>query len=267
MGREILFETPTLAVHRVHCFGRHAGWSAPEEVRCHGLVLIRHGVFVRRLGGVESVAERTVCYLERPGEEQQIAHPAGGDVCTWISFQPQLWDLMVADEAVDSGPVHLEARHHLWHLLLTRETILIDSHLAEELVLRLLGDVLCAVRRRRDTGFVTAEFRKQLADQARQALAHNIDLSLADLASQLAVSPHHLSRLFRAEVGQTFSRYRLALRVRWALDRLGSDEPLSHVAAETGFADHAHLTRAIKRELGHTPAVLRRLLTRRGVEI
>jgi AraC-like DNA-binding protein len=32
------------------------------------------------------------------------------------------------------------------------------------------------------------------------------------------------------------------------------------VAADTGFADQAHLTRTVRRETGHTPGDLRRLL-------
>jgi AraC-like DNA-binding protein len=261
MGREILFETPTISVHRVDCPGGHLGWSAPEESGSHGLVLIRRGLFRRRANGIEIVADRTVCYFERPGEEQQIAHPTGADVCTWISFHPELWTSVMGDEAVSSAPVHLQARHHLWHLLLIGEGASTDRHLGEELVLRLLGDVRLPVARRRlGGGAATGAARKRLVDQAREALANDLDVSLVDLASMLAVSPHHLSRVFSAELGQTFSRYRLSLRVRWALDRLSDDEPVSQVAAETGFADHAHLTKAIKKELGETPSALRRLL-------
>jgi AraC-like DNA-binding protein len=261
MGREAVFETPTVSVHRVDCPGGHAGWSPAEEVRCHGLVLIRRGIFVRRVNGLESVAERTVCYFERPGEEQQIAHPTGGDVCTWISFHPDVWESIVDEEMVGSAAVHLHARHHLWHLLLTKDGRSIDRDLGEELALCLLGDV----GRPRERGghgvsAATREARRRVVDQARQALVSVPDMSLVDLASMLAVSPHHLSRVFCAEVGQTFSQYRLALRVRRALDRLTAGEPLCQVAMETGFADHAHMTRTIRRELGETPSALRRLL-------
>jgi AraC-like DNA-binding protein len=261
MGREIVFRTSSVSVFRVDCPGGHLGWSGPEEVRRPGLVLIRRGIFLRRVNGVERVAERSIGYLERPGEEQQIAHPAGGDVCTWMSFQPELWASVIGDELVGSDPVRLDAQSHFWHLLLVRDGPATDRHLGEELVLRLLGEVARTVTPRRDCARTsTAQSRRRLVDQARQALASDLDLSLVELASTLGVSPHHLSRTFSAELGQTFSRYRLTLRVRWALDRLRSDEGLSEVAAETGFADHAHLTRAIKRELGETPSALRRLL-------
>lgn len=48
-------------------------------------------------------------------------------------------------------------------------------------------------------------------------------------------------------------------RLRAAADRLAStDLPLARIACETGFADQAHLTRALRRETGLTPAALRR---------
>jgi AraC-like DNA-binding protein len=264
MGREIVLETPNLSVYRVVCGGHHGGWSAPEEVDRHGLVLIRRGHFLRRVDGIERVVDRCVGYFERPGEEQQIAHPSGRDVCTWISFRPEFWASVMGEEAIGSAPVHLDARSHLWHLLLLRDGPSTPRLVGEELALSLLWKTTRAsTPHRNGTRPETNVARRRLVDQARQALASDLDLSLVELASMLAVSPHHLSRVFAAEIGQTVSSYRLALRVRSALDRLGAGEPVSRVAAVTGFADHAHLTRAIRRELGETPSALRRLLRAR----
>jgi len=39
---------------------------------------------------------------------------------------------------------------------------------------------------------------------------------------------------------------------------MGSDEPIARIARDTGFADQAHLTRAMRDLLGVTPAALRR---------
>jgi AraC-like DNA-binding protein len=72
------------------------------------------------------------------------------------------------------------------------------------------------------------------------------------------VSPHHLSRVFRALTGHTISRHRTRLRVRAALERLaGGDHDLARVAADEGFADHSHLCRLIRQETGTTPSALR----------
>jgi AraC-like DNA-binding protein len=67
------------------------------------------------------------------------------------------------------------------------------------------------------------------------------------------VSRSHLSRAFRAEAGETLTQYRAHLRVRAALDRLEAGETsLATLAAELGFADHAHLTRTMHAQLGNS---------------
>jgi AraC-like DNA-binding protein len=99
-------------------------------------------------------------------------------------------------------------------------------------------------------------------DQARQLLAQRTDLGLDDLAREVGMSAYHLSRTFRRVTGLTLSRYRTTLRLRRAMQRLAAgDRDLAGLAAELGFADQAHLTRALRAETGTTPAALRTLLT------
>ena len=108
----------------------------------------------------------------------------------------------------------------------------------------------------------TAASRRRLVDAARQVLAAaGPSVALPALAGEVGVGPHHLSRVFHAETGQTLSRYRNRLPVRRALERIdaGADN-LAQVAADLGFADHAHLTRAVRAELGCTPTQVRQQL-------
>ncbi len=68
--------------------------------------------------------------------------------------------------------------------------------------------------------------------------------------------------MFRAQTGHTIARHRMRLRVRAALDRCAEGErELARLAAELGFADQAHLTRAVRAETGTTPAALRAALS------
>lgn len=100
--------------------------------------------------------------------------------------------------------------------------------------------------------------QRALIDDARESLAADPSQSLLALARSLAVSPHHLSRLFRAVTGHTVSRHRMRLRVRAALERLADGEDnLSRLAADLDFADHSHLCRVIRNETGSTPSSLR----------
>ncbi|MFI7644340.1 helix-turn-helix domain-containing protein [Nonomuraea sp. NPDC049400] len=106
-----------------------------------------------------------------------------------------------------------------------------------------------------------------IADAAREAIAadHPAAGGLLSLAEFLAVSPYQLSRAFTRELGISLTHYRNRVRVGRALDRLEEGEPsLAGLAADLGFADQAHLTRTIRRHVGHTPTALRRLLASRA---
>ncbi|NUP21532.1 MAG: helix-turn-helix transcriptional regulator [Streptomyces sp.] len=103
-----------------------------------------------------------------------------------------------------------------------------------------------------------------LVDAAREVIAadHPAAGGLLSLAELLAVSPFQLSRAFTRELGISLTHYRNRVRVSRALERLESGEPsLATLAADLGFADQAHLTRTIRRHVGHTPTAVRRLLT------
>ena len=108
----------------------------------------------------------------------------------------------------------------------------------------------------------TQRARSQIVNDTRELLANDPNQSLPELAQELAVSPHHLSRTFRSLTGHTISQHRLLLRVRAASERLNAGErDLARLSADLGFADQSHLSRAIHQQTGHTPSMLRQLLT------
>jgi AraC-like DNA-binding protein len=103
--------------------------------------------------------------------------------------------------------------------------------------------------------------RRAIADGARELLAAGSERSLSQLAHALAVSPHHLSRVFREVTGHTISRHRMRLRARGALERIaGGERDLAGLAAELGLVDQSHLCRVVAEETGMTPTRLRALL-------
>jgi AraC-like DNA-binding protein len=95
-------------------------------------------------------------------------------------------------------------------------------------------------------------------DRLAAALATEPDFGLGDWARKMHLAPQSLSRGFRRAYGITPKRYRVeqrALRAIRALrDWRGS---LASLAAETGFADQAHLTRAVVMLTGLAPNRLR----------
>lgn len=83
--------------------------------------------------------------------------------------------------------------------------------------------------------------------------------TLGELAAIAAVHRSTLVRSFRrvhaCSPGEYRRRWRLENACRWLAT---SDFPLAEVAARTGFVDQSHLTRALQRSLGVTPAAYRR---------
>jgi AraC-like DNA-binding protein len=91
-------------------------------------------------------------------------------------------------------------------------------------------------------------------DLLAAALAADPALHLADWADSMGIEPQSLSRGFRRAYGTSPKRYRLELRAMQALRRLPAWQgSVAALAAETGFADQAHLTRAIVALTGQTP--------------
>lgn len=95
--------------------------------------------------------------------------------------------------------------------------------------------------------------------EARASLERG-EASIRALAGRLDLHPVHLACAFRRHHGMGPSEYRRRARIRRAATLLvDSDRPLVEIAYECGFADQAHMTRALRRLLGETPAGLRRL--------
>lgn len=96
-------------------------------------------------------------------------------------------------------------------------------------------------------------------DLLAEALAADPDLALAEWADAMGIAPQSISRGFRRAYGTSPKRYRLEQRALLALRRLPHWQgSIATLAADTGFADQAHLTRAIVALTGHPPSRLPR---------
>jgi AraC-like DNA-binding protein len=82
---------------------------------------------------------------------------------------------------------------------------------------------------------------------------HHEQVTLAALASVANLSPFHLLRVFRAELGLPPHAYLTQQRIAHAKTLLALGMPIAEVAFETGFVDQSHLTRHFKRLVGVTP--------------
>jgi AraC family transcriptional regulator of adaptative response/methylated-DNA-[protein]-cysteine methyltransferase len=89
--------------------------------------------------------------------------------------------------------------------------------------------------------------------------------SLADLAAELGVSPHHLQRTFKSLTGVTPHQYAAALRARRLKSLLRAGEGVAAALYEAGYGSSSRLYEASDAQLGMTPATYRR--GGRGMEI
>ena len=118
----------------------------------------------------------------------------------------------------------------------------------------------------------TAEAVALLVEQFRPCESHHRDwpdllarrladprpFRLDEWAESNGLHPASLSRGFKAAYSITPTRYRLEQAVsRAARTVRASQSTLSMIAAESGFADQAHMTRAMSNLFGVTPGTLR----------
>jgi AraC-like DNA-binding protein len=255
-----------LAIDDVACRHRAGRGRVEDGKPIHAVVFVRRGCFVRSADGDEAVFDPTIAYCRNPGVEERFDHPhAHGDDCTALLLEPALAASMWGDgDVLPPGPLPTSPQIDLQHrLLLGAARRGDDPHELVEHALALVARLLEQADPRRVASGrpSTARARRALADGAREALAADPDRSLRDLARDLAVSPHHLSRVFSALTGHTIARHRMRLRARVAMERLaGGDRDLARLAADLGFADQSHLCRVVRSETGTTPSALRAAL-------
>jgi AraC-like DNA-binding protein len=262
----VLLRHGDVEIADVGCRHRRGRGPDGDAGNHHALVFVRRGCFMRSVDGVGHLLDPTRAYCINPGQEHRYDHPHDdGDDCTVLRLQPSLLaSLWGGDPTLPSAPLPTAPAVDLEHrLLLAASRRGEDVHeFTERAILLAAATLEQADANRVAAGRPsTLRARRRLVDAAHEALAADADRSLPELAADLGVSAHHLSRSFRAAAGHTLARHRMRLRVRAALERLaGGERSLARLSADLGFADQSHLCRVVRSETGHTPAALRRAL-------
>jgi AraC-like DNA-binding protein len=265
LSRRTLVERDGVGIAEVACRWI-AGRGRGERADKYALVFVRRGCFVREADGVASTLDSTLAYCINPEQEERYDHPhAGGDDCTVLFLSPEVVASLEGGEpSLPRRPLAASPEIDLEHrLLLGAARRGDDPHELFERAIALAASALEQDDPRPVAAGrpATASARGALVAEAREALAADPQRSLPHLARELAVSPHHLSRVFSSATGTTISRHRIRLRVRAALERVaGGERNLARLAADLAFTDQSHLCRAVRSETGQTPSVLRRLL-------
>ncbi|MFI9817360.1 helix-turn-helix domain-containing protein [Saccharothrix variisporea] len=272
--------TADFGVSAVTCSDHHTGWSPPEESGSHRIVLVRRGSFRRRARDGVAELDGTAGYVSVPGEEEQFAHPAGGDLCTAVWVAPELWRSVVGEDRPARSVLYVDAAVELAHRRLLAvgrplgpARVVDDSETGDpdrgvtggpavDVAFGMAEALVHLVATTQDRPLPGARDRAAVS-AARAAIVadHPESRGLVPLARLLGVSPYRLSRAFSQDLGVSLTRFRNRVRVGRAMARIQDGETdLAGLAAELGFADQAHLTRTVRTLVGHTPTALRRLL-------
>ncbi len=101
--------------------------------------------------------------------------------------------------------------------------------------------------------------RTQLHQAIDYIHAHlNRDLSLAELASVVNISPTYFASLFKQAMGVSPHQYVIQQRVEQAKLMLSkTDLAIPDIALRVGFSSQSHLTQQFKRITGMTPRQVR----------
>jgi len=98
-------------------------------------------------------------------------------------------------------------------------------------------------------------------DQAKTVMQSRFseNLSLAEVASAVGLSPEHLVRLFRQHERITPIKYLWNYRILRGIELLvHSGLSVSEISVRCGFQTSYHFARKIKESIGHTPSSIRR---------
>lgn len=236
----------------------------PRIQRTYQLVLIHRGWMTVWIDGVPLQAGANTVTLLFPGHEERFEFAKEGETQhTWVHID--LPDLprpikerlkRLAQTLPLSSAMHELMRQLLaprYFSLSTDDEIL--RTLAAQMLWRYIGEGEQSSAKRRRPDQLSIVERAQ-----RYATLHlNEPLTLDQLAQAAAITPTHLIRLFRAEVGQTPLAYVWQQRVKMGIELLAQTGlTLEEVAQRCGFKNSYHFSRRVKATTQLTPMQVRR---------
>lgn len=231
------------------------------------LVLARHGAHGIHGPRGTVLATPGTCFFGEPRDhEVELSHPLGrhqAHASTVVSFGRDLWEAAGGDRIPLPANVQADASVELAHRrlvgLVGRQS---PEEPAAELVTAMIAGLLTSLGSLPHRAELTRDQAGlDLAQEALAMLHLDVNLPGERLAAALYCSRYQLSRLLVRHTGRGLAAHRTRIRTRQVLDHLADGQgSLADLAAATGFADHAHLTRTVQACFGATPSALRAML-------
>ena len=235
-------------------YDRHARLEEHEHEPPFFTYVLR-GDYVEHAGGAPRECRRGAVIFHHPHEVHSNAVGALGTASLNVEIPPAQWRELTADVVRKRDLVGRVLRGDVeWAALAVwrefqREDRASVIGLGEAVAL--LGSQLAEAHARG-----SFEPHRRLDRCLEYLRAHAGEApTLADAARVADVHPMHLAKLFRKRFGYSMGEYVRRLRIAWACDQLSRDAgTIGSIAADAGFADHAHFTRTFRRVTGSTPA-------------
>jgi AraC family transcriptional regulator len=268
-----LLKTPTVAITETYCQGSCRHQSVEECTATTQLVFPYRGVYVRRVGSDQAVAEANQVLFFNATEGYRVSHPVpGGDASlTLVISEPQLRELAPRSFlrhgttlAFRQQRRRIDARAQVLVALLghsLRQNIA-EPLEAESLALTLVQRALGA----RTSHAVGASVGRQLlVDRAKLVLTSDLARrwTLAEIAAEVRCSPVYLTQVFQQVESLPLYRYQLRLRLARALDLLAKCDDLTALSLNLGFSSHSHFSAAFRQAYGRSPSEFRQSALRR----
>jgi AraC family transcriptional regulator len=87
------------------------------------------------------------------------------------------------------------------------------------------------------------------------------EVSLADLATIVDLSPYHFARLFKQSMGMAPHQYLIERRIEAAKRLLATTHfSIAEIAYQVGLSSQSHLTNLFRKRVGMTPSAYRNAL-------
>ena len=263
-----LLITDTLAVWDVLCSGICRHKSAEECTAYTHLVFPYRGVYVRHVGQTATVAEPNQVIFFNEEEPYRVSHPiVGGDANLSIRISPSALRELVpvpylrseSGTALNRSRLRIDARTQALMAWLRHSLArgVIETLEAETLTLTL---VRRALGERTSHTAASSIGRQKLVDRAKLVLSSDLGRrwTLAEIATEVGVSPVYLTQVFQQVEGLPLYRYQLQLRLARALDMLGEYLDLTVLAIDLGFSSYSHFSSTFKQAYGQTPLEFQR---------
>jgi len=245
--------------------GEHPA-DAPWHAHAH-LVFPYRGLWVRHEGEELAVAEAGQVLLSNANAGYRTHHPVDdGDACLVVQVDETMLREVVPAQLLRAGTafafdplrLRIDARAQALVAMLrhsVREGIaepLEAESLALTLVTRALGPRTAHV-----AGSTSG--RQRLVDRAKLVLASDLSRrwTLAEIATEVGVSPVYLTQTFQQVEALPLYRYQVRLRLARALDRIGEIDDLAQLGLAVGFSSHSHFSAAFQQAYGRSPSEFR----------